>query len=551
LSAFVAIVAVGCCLVAFGVGRCGDGNCEGPENSLNCPEDCATWQVPNPRRAIVSEDILGWRNWLEDGGFEVGMVAVDDDSLAGRAPASVQRTNDAARSGEWGVRIETDQHEGFFALCSKIEKGEATQCTLWAKSLDGSTELRVSVFGVENDLVQEGRPLYSPERPFVIGEQWTEVQFVFETGKAVEYALFVVEAGPHTRLDIDDARIEGEQWEPVDVCRFERTVGGIAVPIKPVAPFHFNVLIHIEDPNQLITSEEYFRKETAVFTELARILHEHGGFLTIQPEEDWPMGAQKFAPSTLSDLANDYGVVYSTHTHGPSCIGNDGRLWSNRDCSTCRDCEQIAMDTDPYTPEYVGNLRELLEEVSGTTVSDHNGNWLYANVSALADVGISTWSGFKDGSTQSTFNALFTNPWRPTHCSAAETPETFFVHDPTTEVIFIPGWGQAITRHPERLHERLAAMLGQVLRYADANRVNTFYIVTHVSHYAPEGDVDYIEINPATGEMTYGDAFLQDLAFWEETLSELIDPLVDEGYLQWTSLPEIGELFVKWETGGS
>ena len=30
-------------------------------------------------------------------------------------------------------------------------------------------------------------------------------------------------------------------------------------------------------------------------------------------------------------------------------------------------------------------------------------------------------------------------------------------------------------------------------------------------------------------------------------MTELIDPLVAEGYLQWTSLPEMGELYRAWE----
>ena len=92
----------------------------------------------------------------------------------------------------------------------------------------------------------------------------------------------------------------------------------------------------------------------------------------------------------------------------------------------------------------------------------------------------------------------------------------------------------------------------------DSNTV-TFLLLTLIGIYKnrcsviyePEGDVDYIEVNPATGELTYGEAFLQDLACWEETLTELIDPLVAEGYLKWTSLPEIGELFLEWEANCS
>ena len=51
----------------------------------------------------------------------------------------------------------------------------------------------------------------------------------------------------------------------------------------------------------------------------------------------------------------------------------------------------------------------------------------------------------------------------------------------------------------------------------------------------------------ATGAPTYSDEFQQDLKYWDDLLTDLIDPLVAEGYLQWASLPEMGELYLEWE----
>jgi len=506
-----------------------------------------------------------WRDRLQDGGFETGMADYTDDARAGTPAAVIERLAnvDVKRNGTYGVLVETGQNGGVFALRAKIDKGEMTRYTLWARSLGGPTDVQASVLGVKEYRVPDAQTLDDPVSVH-LAEEWTEVQFAFPTTTGLEFALFVINLRPNTRIAIDDARIEAEHWREPRIAGATREVGGIEVPAKPIAPIHFNVLMHIEDPKELLRSSEYFWEKTAVFSELARILHEHGGFLTIQPEEDWPQAAARFAGgNTLAELARDYGVAYSTHTHGPKCLGcivmqgddrvaqgacsEERRPLSNVDCGECRDCETITTDTDPYTPVYVGNLRALLEEASGTTVSDHNGNWKYENLSALADVGIRTLSAFKQAETQSTFDVLFTNPWRPTHASAVDDPSTFFLHDPSTQVIFVPGWGQAITRHPEFVHERLAAMLAQVISRADADRVNTFYIVTHVGHFEPESDDDYIVVDPKTGEASYGDAFLRDLAYWEETLTQLVEPLVEEGYIQWTSLPEIGELFVEWE----
>jgi len=512
--------------------------------------------LPNPLRAMVEDDLLEWRDWLEDGSFEQGWGAATlmPHPVVGLAPANAARTGQAARSGTHGIRITAHAGEGsILAVSSKIEKGEWTRCSFWARSRTGPADLRVSVLGVESGL-EEPRELHALAARLEVGAEWTQVQFEFFNTRGVEHALLSIDVGPNRTIDIDDVAIEAEQWRMQDRAMLERIVGGIPVPITPRAPVHFNVLIHIEDPRLITQQPAYFWQKTTVFTELARTLHEHAGFLTIQPEEDWPMAALKHAPTTLSDLAERYGVVYSTHTHGPKCIDPDGRLRSSQDCNDCRTCpgwSMIETDQDPTTPKYVGSLRELISDVSGTDVTDHNGNWHYDNASALAEEGIVTWSAFKDHNTQSTFEQLFTNPWRPTECDAIESPETFFLHDPNGGVIFLPGWGQAITRHPERIHDRLAGMLSQVLYYADPDRVNCFYIVTHVDHYRPEDGEPYIDVDPATGEITLHDAFLQDLGYWEETLTELVDPLVEEGYLAWTSLPEIGKLFVAWESGDS
>jgi hypothetical protein len=510
--------------------------------------------TPNPLRAVPSVELIEWHDWLDDGGFEQGAdsIVVMDHPVSSLSPATFVRTGAAARTGTHGIRIETAAREGMLlGLKSGIEKGETTRCTFWARSLGGATDLRVSVLGVEGSAATDPVGLHQPDGPFRINEQWTQVQFTFDNTRGVKYGLLAIDIGPSMRIDIDDARIEAEQWKMAPATEATRLVGGISVPVEPVAPIRFNVLIHIEDPRLITQNEGYFWQKTAVFTELARTLHDHAGFLTIQPEEDWPTATLEFAPDTLSHLAERYGVVYSTHTHGPACIDASGRLRSNQDCNDCRTCSdwtRIETDIDPYTPEYIGHLRDLISQISGTSVSDHNGNFHYENAPALADVGISTWSAYKNHNTQATFDALFTNPWRPSECDAIETPETFWVHDPSSPIIFVPGWGQAVTRYPERIHTRLAAMLSQVILHADPDRVNTFYIVTHVDHYSAETGEPYIDYDPVTGRLTYGEAFTRDLGYWEETLTVLIDPLVAEGYLTWTSLPEIAELFLNWET---
>jgi hypothetical protein len=557
--------------VAAAPGYCGDGVCEGPETAALCPQDCgagaatagtpagtlasgtlASGLVPNPVRAVVSEELLEWQDGLEDGGFEEGaacLTLLDPAAPLTRAP--VERSVGAARSGAWGLKVVAGAGQGIvLGLRMTIEKGEDVRFSLWARSSGGAVSVPVRVLGVEK-IGAAPITLYTLPERFAVGAEWTRLELAIDNRRGLDYAILALDVGANTTLLMDDAMAEGKQWRMAEPVDDGRVVGGVNVPAQPVAPVHFTILIHIEDPSLLQQQEAYFLEVTAIFTEMARILHEHGGFLTIQPEEDWAMGAQRFAPTALADLARDFGVVYSTHTHGPNCIDPDGRPRSVEDCNrsdrlagwtpSVEDC------CDPIVPVYVDNLQQLLSMVSGTEVSDHNGNWEYTNPNALGAVGVETWSAFKNNQTQRTFDALLSNPWRPSAVSARDNPSEFLVHDPATQVVYIPGWGQSLTQNLERVSARLAPMASQFIRFADPERINTFYVVTHVGHFESDDGTEYIHVDEASGRLTYSAAFLRDLKYWDEALTEIIGPLVVEGYLQWTSLPEMGRLYVEWE----
>ena len=542
--------------VEGGAGRCGDGVCEGPETAALCPEDCAgtsagrviTADAPNPVRALVA-DLLEWRDSLDDGGFEFGTSCLHDLS----STEAIERLGDAARSGAWGLRIAAGHGErATLGVRAPIEKGEEMRFSLWARSRTGMATLSVRVLAAESwrgDLIS----LYTPAGAFAAGTDWTQFQFVMENHRGLAYVVLAVDVPAGAEVDTDDVAIDATQWKMADTLTGGRVGGGVTVPAIPAASVHFAVLIHIEDPSLLQQQEAYFLEQTAIFSELARVLHEHGGFLTIQPEEDWAMGAQRFDPSALADLAARYGVAYSTHTHGPNCIDSSGRPRSAEDCRRSASAPgwipAVAACCDESVPVYLENLRRLLAEVSGIAVTDHNGNWEYGNPNDLAAVGVPTWSAFKDNRTQRTFDVLMNNPWRPSATSARDDPNGFLIHDPATNIVYLPGWGQAITQNLERLPARLAPMASQFIRFADPDRINTFYIVTHIGHFESDDGTPYVSVDRGTGEITRSDAFERDLAIWDRALGDIVDPLVTEGYLEWTSLAEMGRLFVEWESG--
>jgi hypothetical protein len=550
-----------------GEGRCGDGVCDGPENAQLCPEDCAApaaqpaassqaCSEPNPRRASL-EELVQWRNWLEDGGFEEGRteIQVSDHHQSGLNRGRAERSAEAALSGSYGYALIAGPNQGLtFSVVSYLDKGETARFSFWARSPAGEVVLRPMVTEVERGEEDRPAPPDAPGGTFQIGSEWTQVSFEIEVTKILRYTLLSIEVGPNSTLYIDDVQVEQEIWKMAEYDGDSRTVGGIPVPMQPVAPTYINFLIHIEDPSNIQFDKAYFEGRSAVFIELAKILHQHGGMLTIQPEEDWVMAAEEFAPGLLQELAEMYGVQYSTHTHGPHCRDDEGRLRSYTDCTQQKDnpeWDQSVNDYDyPEVLEYAGNLQELIAEAANMPVTDHNGNWEFPQAGELSELGFKTWSAYKNWTTQRTYPYLINNPWRPGQVSADADLEEWLTHDPNTEIVYIPGWGQLLTRWSERAQEKLAPILSQWIANADAERVNTFYVMLHAGVFEArdqEDDMTYTVYNAATDTVTLSDELKAELAYWDMLLTELIDPLVAEGYLQWASLPEMGQRYLQWE----
>ena len=490
-------------------------------------ETCST---PAPNYGSVSENYLIWLDWMVDGSFETesGVVELDEPGRELR-PATLTRPRDAARTGDWGYEVAATSNQG------------GTFPVIWVRSPGGPATLTLDLLFVKgnSDELVEGESVR-------VGSEWTELRISAEVNTSYEYGLISVDVGPDMTIHFDDAVSEWRQWKPAEFDEGEgRVVGGINVPNRPAAPVHMSVLIHIEDPQNLETQEAYFQEQTAIFRELARVLHEHGGFLTIQPEHDWIEAAEGgFHPGLLQELSEDYNVAYSTHTHGPNCRDPEGVL---RSAAACQRGWDDDIDDDDVI-EYITGLQELIEDASGQAVTDHNGNFDFEVGSRLGEVPMRTWSGYKSFLNQRTYDTLMVNPWRPTDAHPLYNVDTFLTHDPETDIVYVPGWGQALSRQIERLPVRLPGILGQFIAHATPGRVNTFYFVTHVGHYEPDDRTDdYISYNARTGELTFGEQFERDLAYWDQMLTDTVDPLVEAGYLSWTPMTEVADLYSDWE----
>lgn len=369
-----------------------------------------------------------------------------------------------------------------------------------------------------------------------IGAEWTQIKLskVFTT--TIPSATLTVETTG--AASIDDVSIMAPAWKRAEGAR---TVGGIQVPAAPTAPFLFAILLHLEDDLIYRVGTERWENTTLALEKLAAVLHRHGGALTIQPELQWLEGAEANARKTgvnrVMQMTQQSGVYYSTHTHGPSCVDNTGRALGASDCR--QHPEYSKAITDANTISYIKERQDALQRVTGQRPTDHNGNFTLASFDSLPTAGIVTLSGFKDSRDQSGLPSLYTNPWRPTGTEASENLDAFLKHNPNGPVVYLPGASVKLTRSPARLPDQLGRVIGQVLRFADAERVNTLYTILAGGSFAPPAGTNWDE---------YKNSGLDaDIATIDTMLSTMIDPLVKEGYLKWNSLPEMGAAYLAQE----
>ncbi|MDZ7725621.1 MAG: hypothetical protein U5R06_23055 [candidate division KSB1 bacterium] len=247
-------------------------------------------QTPNPLRAMVSSDLEEPYNIYEDGGFETGEHDIRTVSpFIDPAPSAptLERINENAYSGNWCYRItnsSTDTLE--FSVWVNPDKAETVtfSCHVKCESA-GNCTLKPFIDFISNDITHR----LSSGSFIEIDNSWTPIYYQTSQNNGFRYARAGISVPPNCTLYIDNVSVEVPVWK--EPTATGTTVGGVNVPPEPAAPVRIRFSIHIEDPQNLVTREDVFQKKTAVFEELARLFHEHGGFLNIQPELEWAFGS--------------------------------------------------------------------------------------------------------------------------------------------------------------------------------------------------------------------------------------------------------------------
>lgn len=329
----------------------------------------------------------------------------------------------------------------------------------------------------------------------------------------------------------DEAAAPTAAVEPVEIQALETA----SVPSSTgAAVLYFTIGMHIEPMGKTAQgffsggkgdyhNPQFFQRQVEDILTVTQMVEAHGGRMTIQAQSPFTSVAIQSGNTILADLAAR-GHEIALHFHEDAHLGkNSSALSVQQWCDVMK--EEIGYIT----------------QASGVSdIRYWSGGNLYPNAYEAAEcAGLSVNSDWKNPKMQSTDLSLVgVNPWRPAGGTDGRDFTLFTQHDPNGAIIFLPE-GQydrsnfASMRRSEEAggdeayFEYLKTQLYASLAAAQPAKVNVFHFTIHPGEF--RGD-------------------LQDpFGVIEQFLSEVVDPLVASGQVQWATFAEMANAYAAWE----
>lgn len=264
----------------------------------------------------------------------------------------------------------------------------------------------------------------------------------------------------------------------------------------------------------------FFQRHVEDMQTLTRIVEKHGGRMTIQAQSPFTAVALESGNPILSELAAR-GHEIALHFHEDAHLGE-----SSSALSVDQWCEAMTEEI------------QLIEQASGVaTIRYWSGGNLYPyTYQAATCAGLSVNSDWKNPATQTTELALVgVNPWRPAGGTDGTDLTLFVQHDANGAVIFLPE-GQydqsdfASMRDSvddAAYFEYLATQLRASVESARRDKINVFHFTVHPGEFRGSAQ--------------------QPFAIVDQFLTDVTDPLIASGQVQWATFSQMADAFAAWE----
>jgi hypothetical protein len=294
---------------------------------------------------------------------------------------------------------------------------------------------------------------------------------------------------------------------------------------SPVRPLYFTIVVHVE-PFEGYKDGPMYERDRDRLVCFSDLVGQHGGKVTLEIQP--PMTEH------AALIGDDFLAAIEGHGH------------------------EVAMHfhEDNYLPPGA-TLQQWIAAMSGVR----------SGINALITHPVATWSGgnnyaqlpqagqgagmtfdncFKTRDTQMTPAGYYVDAvWRP----MAMTPPNAFKHDPRSPMIYMPGGVQPA--HCEKANtvpipytysafDYMTIGLRASLISTAPGRINSGYYTLHPNNFFQQSSEDLIIDFPQPTED-------QEFGHWDQWLTTIVDPLVADGRLVWSTTGQTGLAFMEWE----
>jgi len=302
---------------------------------------------------------------------------------------------------------------------------------------------------------------------------------------------------------------------------------GIGIHIEPLGATTSQIVGGSAQSPFILFRQDYhnpqlFQRHIQDLKTIAGIVEQHGGKLTVQAQTPFTQVAIKDGETILSDFEK-HGHEIALHFHEDAHLGKNS--------------EQLPASTwAAVMAEEIG----LIKQAGATEVGYWSGGNLYPHLlEAASQAGLRVMSDWKNPQTQTTDKSLIgINPWRPAASPDGADVIGFAQHDPNGKIIFLPEGDYARTDFAsmrrakntggdEGYFEFLKDSLYRSVESAQPGKVNVFHFTIHPGEFRDNSSQPY--------------------AVLDKFLTEAVDPLLQNGSVQWATFSQMADAYETWE----
>ncbi|MFH1972508.1 MAG: hypothetical protein ABIJ18_03470 [archaeon] len=293
-------------------------------------------------------------------------------------------------------------------------------------------------------------------------------------------------------------------------------------------PLYLILDLHTCD-NQIVNDQEKYTKGSKNLLKLQKLLEEHNGMMSLGVSKKYAEYSEETGDTNIKTIYNQ-GSEITLHIHEEYLITEALGLKYQGVAKG----GEIAQVTAPEVwKEAISGYKKEVENLCGCEIDGFSGApYMPDKYNLASELGFETTFNYKNPETHQSDERLeVINPWRPL---GFDTIDDMVTYNRNGNIIFIPSGVKPVhCNNVENIgvpfsygsFDFTTTMIRESLEEVTEGRVNTIIFTIHPWDFENE----------------------EDFEIWDEWLTEVIDPLQEEGKVQFSTYSEVAQKYEEWE----